>query len=146
MPQENPMSKPSSGPMSAPWWLKAWSVLAIAFGLLTLKSGGQVLFGGPEAREAAGDYVPFVLWFNFIAGFVYVVAGIGLYLGQKLATHLAIVLAAATFLVFVAFGIHVAAGYAFEMRTVIAITVRTVFWLIAAVLAVKVKRKQGYGS
>ncbi len=44
------------------------SLVAIAFGLLTLKEGGSVLFGDTAARTAAGHYVPFVLWFNFVAG------------------------------------------------------------------------------
>lgn len=30
--------------------------------------GGQVPFGGGAARVAAGDYSPFVVWFNFLAG------------------------------------------------------------------------------
>lgn len=45
------------------------TVIAIVFGLLTIKSGGSVLFVDGTAREDAGNYVPFVLWFNFLAGF-----------------------------------------------------------------------------
>ena len=48
--------------------------IAIVFGIMTIKSGGAVLFTDGEARLAAGDYVSFVLWFNFLAGFLYVVA------------------------------------------------------------------------
>lgn len=55
-------------------WL--FSILALVFGLVTLKSGGSVLFIEGETRQAAGHYVPFVLWFNFIAGFAYVAAAI----------------------------------------------------------------------
>ena len=47
----------------------ALGLLAIGFGVMTLKSGGFALFGGVEGKEFAGQYVPFVLWFNFIAGF-----------------------------------------------------------------------------
>ncbi len=32
------------------------------------------------ARVAAGNFVPFVVWFNFLAGFVYVAAGVELWL------------------------------------------------------------------
>lgn len=42
---------------------------AIGFGLLTLKSGGSVIFIDGPARLAAGNYLPFVVWFNFLAGF-----------------------------------------------------------------------------
>ena len=55
------------------------SLIAVGFGLLTIKSGGAILFGNDAARDAAGNYVPFVLWFNFLAGFAYVIAGAGLW-------------------------------------------------------------------
>ena len=35
------------------------------------------------ARQAAGHYVPFVLWFNFLAGFAYIVAGVGLWMRRR---------------------------------------------------------------
>jgi len=52
---------------SRPWWAWLAGGIAIVFGVATLLSGGQVLFGNDAARAAAGAYVPFVLWFNFIA-------------------------------------------------------------------------------
>ena len=61
----------------------AISLVAVGFGLLTIKEGGTILFGGDAARASAGNYVPFVLWFNFLAGFAYVVAGAGLWLRQR---------------------------------------------------------------
>jgi hypothetical protein len=39
----------------------AISLVAGVFGLLTLQSGGSVLFIDGEARQAAGHYVPFVV-------------------------------------------------------------------------------------
>ncbi|MEO7200530.1 MAG: hypothetical protein ABIY56_10000, partial [Dokdonella sp.] len=48
-------------------WIRVISAIAIAFGLLTIKEGGAVLFFDGAGREAAGNYVPFVLWFNFLA-------------------------------------------------------------------------------
>ena len=57
----------------------AISLVAVGFGLLTIKEGGTILFGDAAARAAAGNYVPFVLWFNFVAGFAYVFAGIELW-------------------------------------------------------------------
>ena len=68
----------------------AISLVAIGFGLLTIKEGGTILFGDEVARAAAGNYVPFVLWFNFLAGFAYVGAGAGLWLSQRWAVWLAI--------------------------------------------------------
>ena len=56
-------------------WMRVVSLIAIGFGLMTIREGGAVLFVDGAARQAAGHYVPFVLWFNFLAGFVYLVAG-----------------------------------------------------------------------
>ena len=116
-------------------WPWALSLVAVAFGLLTIKEGGTVLFGDQAARVAAGNYVPFVLWFNFLAGFAYVAAGVGLWLRQRWAAWLAIAIAAATAVTFVAFGLHVLTGGAFEPRTVVAMSLRTLIWVVIAVVA-----------
>ena len=120
----------------------AISVLGMAFGLLTIKEGGAVLFGNEAARAAAGNYVPFVLWFNFLAGFAYVAAGVGLWLQQKWALWLAVAIVAATAITFAAFGVHINAGGAYEQRTVIAMSLRTAVWVtISGFAAYAFRRK-----
>ena len=116
-------------------WMRAISVFAIGFGVLTIKEGGAVLFGNDAALAAAGSYVPFVLWFNFIAGFAYVVAGVGLWLQRSWAAWLAFVIALATALVFAVFGAYIYAGGAYEMRTVVAMSMRTIVWVAIAAIA-----------
>ena len=86
---------------------------------------------GP-ARVAAGDYVPFVLWFNFLAGFAYVIAGVGLFLWRGWAVKLSQLIALATVLVFVAFGLHILIGGSYELRTIGAMSLRSVLWLTIA--------------
>jgi hypothetical protein len=115
-------------------WVWVIFLVAVGFGLLTIKEGGTILFGDDVARAAAGNYVPFVLWFNFLAGFAYVVAGAGLWLSQRWAVWLAITIAVATFLAFAALGVHIGTGGAYELRTVVAMSLRTLAWgTIAAV-------------
>lgn len=123
---------------------KIWAISLVAsiFGLMTIKEGGTVLFGDEAARTAAGNYVPFVLWFNFIAGFAYVVAGIGLWMQQRWAARLAIAIAAATALTFTAFGIYIYSGGAYELRTVIAMSLRTLVWVVIATLATQTLRRK----
>ncbi len=104
--------------------------LAVAFGLATIVEGGSVLLGGPAARAEAGHVVPFVLAFNFAAGFVYVAAGAATLAGRAWAAWLALALASSTLLVFAAFGVHVTQGGAFEARTVVAMTMRSAFWVV----------------
>ena len=105
--------------------------VAIAFGLLTVVSGGTTLLGALEM----GAVVLFVLWFNTLAGLAYVVAGLGLWQGRRWAWPLSLAIFAATLLVFVAFGLHVAQGGAFEMRTVYAMALRSAVWGVIALLA-----------
>ncbi len=115
-------------------WVRVAGVIGALFGLLTIREGGAVLFVDGAARAAAGDFVPFVLWFNFLAGFVYVVAGTGLFYRQAWAVHTALGIALATLGVYTAFGVHVVSGGAYEMRTVVAMLLRSTVWcLIAAI-------------
>lgn len=116
------------------WGLKLAGAFGLIFGLLTIVSGGTALFGDEAARAAVGNAVPFVLWFNFIAGFFYVLAGLGLLLKRRVAVWLSIAIAVATALVLAAFGLYVAGGGLYEMRTVGAMLLRTAVWAsIAAV-------------
>ena len=111
------------------------SLVAVGFGLLTIKSGGAILFGDAATRATAGNYVPFVLWFNFVAGFAYVAAGAGLWMQQRWAAWLAVAIAVATALTFAAFGAHVYSGGAYELRTVVAMSLRTLVWATIAAIA-----------
>ncbi|MBU0751309.1 MAG: hypothetical protein KJ787_08965 [Gammaproteobacteria bacterium] len=112
--------------------LYAVAAVALIFGLMTIASGGKVLFGGDAARAAAGDYLPFVVWFNFLAGFAYVAAGAGLATGQAWAARLALYIAAATAMAFLVFGLLALTGTPFEWRTVGAMTLRTTLWTAIA--------------
>lgn len=125
----NPLSWPR------PRWIGAVAVFVILFGLLTLKEGGSVLFINGTARQAAGQYVAFVLWFNFIAGFAYVLAGAGLWMKRRWAAWLALTVFTTTVITFVAFGLHIHGGGAYEQRTVIAMSLRTLIWMIVATIA-----------
>ncbi len=111
---------------------------AVAFGLLTLLSGGKALFGTADM----GAVVPFVLWFNFVAGFAYVVGGLLLWRGHRFALPAALAILLATAMVFVAFGLRTASGGAYEMRTVGAMALRTGFWAVMAWTAWKTMTKK----
>lgn len=121
--------------------LRIAAVVAILFGIATVASGGSVLFG--EGAEGAGNYVPFIVWFNFLAGFFYVVAGVGLWLRAAWAPWLALALALLTGLAFAALGWHIGTGGAYEARTVAAMTLRLVLWSAIAALALGFDLSQG---
>jgi hypothetical protein len=108
------------------------ALLAGAFGVATIVSGGRVLFGSDATRAAAGHVVPFLHWFSFLAGFAHVGAAVGIASARRWSGMVAAGIAAATALVFLAFGLHVLAGGAFETRTVAAMTLRTGVWTAIA--------------
>jgi hypothetical protein len=118
-----------------PIWITTVAVLLCLFGILSILSGSRALFGDAEAQAAVGNAVQFVLWFNFLAGFLYVLAGIGLYCRKRWAVRLSIAIALATVLVFAAFGWYVASGHPFEIRTVAAMVLRSGVWIVVAVAA-----------
>jgi hypothetical protein len=124
-----------SGNNTRPRWAVVAAVGAVTFGILTLIAGGFALFGDAAARAAVGHAVPFVLWFNFLSGLVYVIAGIGLFLWKRWAAQLSALLAIAILAVLAAFGWHVAWGGAFEVRTVGAMILRSTVWIAIAVAA-----------
>ena len=111
------------------------TIIAFMFGLLTIKSGGSVIFIDGADRQAAGNYVPFVVWFNFLAGFVYIVAGAGLWLKKQWAAKLSVLIVVATLIVYAIFGLYILGGGLYEMRTVIAMSLRSIVWAFIAIFA-----------
>jgi hypothetical protein len=123
----------TDGVSGRPRWAIAAGILAVLFGVVTVFEGGRMLFGRPEIRASAGNIVPFVLWFNFITAFAYLMAGLGLLLWKRWAAQLSAGIAVTTLAVFAAFGVHVALGGAFEARTVGAMMLRSIVWITIAV-------------
>ncbi len=116
----------------SPKLLHVLAAVALIFGVASIFSGGQVLFGSEETRLAAGNYVPFVVWSNFFAGFFYIAGAAGLALRRSWITPLAFSIAVMTSAVFIAFGVHILMGEAYEVRTIGAMSLRSLVWLSIA--------------
>lgn len=108
--------------------------VAVVFGLLTVVSGGRALFGGVDM----GAVVPWVLWFNFLAGFAYVLAGFGLWRGVAWAKPLSIGIFAATAAVGLDFAAYALRGGVYELRTAGAMALRVAAWGWIAWVAARV--------
>lgn len=120
------------------WAVRGLAIVALAFGIATVLSGGSVLFG--DGAAAAGNFFPFVVWFNFLAGFFYVAAAVGIWRRARWAAWLAAALALLTALVFSVLGAYIAMGSLYEPRTIAAMTGRTLLWAILAALAWPLRR------
>lgn len=107
-------------------------VLAILFGGMTLVEGGVLVFGGAKALEEAGNVVPWVLYYNFAAGFVYVLTGLATLMDKPIAKKFALGLALVNLLVLISLIIYILTGGLYLQRTPVAMTVRTLFWAVQA--------------
>lgn len=121
-----------------PKWIKVISLFTVLFGMLTIKEGGAVLFT-EEGRIAAGNFVPFVLWFNFIAGFFYIIAGIAIFRLKGCSKRISSLIAISTSIVFISFLVHIFIGGAYEVRTIVAMTMRSALWITIAIIAFRSK-------
>ena len=99
------------------------AVLGI-FGLVTLVASASILFNINGVEEQAGHFVPVVVWMNFFASFLYLIATYG-FIFRKAWTPT--VLAIALVLLGIAaigFYVHVSGGGDYEQRTIGAIVFR----------------------
>jgi len=123
--------------------LKLAAAFAVVFGAMTLISGGTALFSGEETRNLFGHAVPFVLWFNFLSGLAYVLAGVGLWGKKTWAVYLSILIFMAIAGIIALFALHVFSGGAYEMRTVVALSFRCVCWLTISLIAFRFIKSEG---
>ncbi len=114
-------------------WILA--LVATIFGALTLKSAYLVLFTTGEFHQNAGNFVPFVVMFNGIAGLFYLIAGFGIFKQRKWGVRLSILIAVSTISVYGLFGLHVNNGGLYEMQTVVAMAIRSGVWSVIAIVA-----------
>lgn len=115
--------------------IKLFGGLAILFGIATIISGGNAILALHGVSRPDDAVVPFVLYFNFAAGFAYIANGTGLILRRHWAPTLAAFIAVATIIVFAGLGVWIFVGNAYETKTVIAMTLRAAFWSSASVVA-----------
>lgn len=116
--------------------------IAVLFGIVTLVSGGNALFVLHGIAKPTANIVPFVLYFNFAAGFAYIVTGAGLILLRPWSSSFALAIALATTVVFAGLGAWILAGNSFEVRTVVAMSLRAAFWWSASAVSITGSRSR----
>lgn len=118
-----------------PGIIKTAAIFSLIFGLATIFAGGSVIFDLFGMREKEGNYVLFVVWANFICGFLYIISSIGFFKRRKWTfgmLSLAFLILIATFL---SLAIWILEGNIYETKTIMAMTFRTLItlalWLVA---------------
>lgn len=114
------------------------ALLILIFGFATIISGGKALFTD-IGLKTRGNILPLVLWFNFIAGFLYILTGVLTFRLISCAKKLSILLAITNVGVLIYLLNHIYQGGLYETRTLIAMSFRTIFWILLAVYFLKSK-------
>lgn len=121
--------------------VKIIAVIVTFFGLLTIIAGGGVIFDMFGMRAKEGNYVLFVVWANFICGFLYLLAAYGLF-KRKTWTSKVLGIAVALLLVtFLGLLIWILNGNIYERKTIVAMTFRTLFTIALFILAINRRNK-----
>ena len=116
-------------------------VFLILFGLVTIFVSSSVLFDWFGMREKEGNYVPLVVWANFLCGILYLIAAFGILLDKSwvripLVTSL-IVLVLAYMNLFT----HITTGGLYETKTIFAMAFRfgiTALFLFTTIKILKI--------
>lgn len=98
--------------------LKILSIVLLLFALLTLFLSGSVIFDLFGIREKEGNYVPFVVWANFISSLLYLVAAYGLLKVKKWSAWLLFISVFILVAAFIGLKSHINSGGFYETKTV----------------------------
>ena len=120
--------------------MKKYTAIGIAafltlFGLLTVFMGGSVIFDLFGIRAIEGNYVLFVVWANWICGFLYLIAAYGLLKQKRWTSKLLFAAFLLLAITFAAFIMHIQSGGIYERKTIFAMTFRTMITLAIAIAA-----------
>lgn len=116
-------------------------VILIAFGLLTLFLSSSVIFDLFGIREKEGNYVPFIVWANFISSILYLTAAVAWIKKMKVASTLLGISTVILALGFIGLLIHVNAGGLHETKTIGAMVFRTVLTILFTIISYKSFKK-----
>lgn len=119
------------------------AIVLAGFGLLTLFLSGSVIFNLFGIRAKEGNYVPFVVWANFISSILYLVAAYGLLKIKKWSVWLLVISAVILVAAFTGLKIHISEGGLYEGKTVNAMIFRmglTILLALASYFLLKNKQ------
>lgn len=106
------------------------TVILTVFGLLTLFMSSSVIFDLFGIRAKEGNYVLFIVWANFICGWLFIFAAYGCFKSYKWATSILIFSEILIVLSFIGLFIHIKTGGIYETKTIGAMALRTILNLV----------------
>jgi len=118
------------------------AAIVVVFGLLTLFLSGSVIFDLFGIREKEGNYVPLVVWSNFISSIIYIFAAYGFIKRQTWTPAILSVSIIILIVAFIGLLIHIYLGGIYETRTIGAMIFRIIVTLIFTILAYLTIKKE----
>jgi len=113
--------------------LPAILVALSAFAILTLFLSASVIFNLFNTRENEGNYVPFIVWVNFISSIIYLIASYGLIKFKKWPTLFLVVSSVILAAAFIGLKVHISNGGIYEPKTVNAMMFRIALTIVFAI-------------
>ncbi|NOQ73392.1 MAG: hypothetical protein GQ574_15405 [Crocinitomix sp.] len=118
------------------------ATILILFGLLTLFLTSSVLLDLFGIRAKEGNYVLVVVWANFIAGILYLLAAIGILQRKTWIVKPLLVAVAVLIIGQILFFVHIVNGGLYETKTVGAMIFRVAMTVLLAIFASTIKRQE----
>lgn len=94
------------------------------FALLTLFLSSSIILDLFNIREKEGNYVPFVVWANFISSILYIIAAVGIVKLKKWPALLLLLSAIILIAAFIGLKIYISNNGIYELKTVNAMIFR----------------------
>ena len=104
--------------------LKITAIALLLFALLTLFLSSSVIFNLFGIRGKEGNYVPLVVWANFISSILYLAAAYGLFKIKKWSVWLLVISVVILVAAFIGLKLHISEGGLYEVKTVNAMIFR----------------------
>ncbi len=115
--------------------LKLSAIFLAFFGILSLFMTFSVIFDFFGIREKEGNYIPFIVYANFICSFIYLYCSYGLFTKNKYTTTCLFVASAILMVAYAGLIVHIQLGGVFELKTVKAMLARTSITILLAGLS-----------
>jgi hypothetical protein len=112
--------------------MKVSAVLVGILGVVSLFMTSSIIFDLFEIREKEGNYVPFIVYANFVCSFLYLYCSYGFFTKNRWTTILLFVAVGILILAYIALIIYIQVGGIFEMKTVKAMLGRISLTIVLA--------------
>lgn len=116
-------------------------IFLILFGGVTLFMSSSVLFDWFGIRAKEGNFVPFVVWANWVCGILYLIAASGILRNQIWVKFPLMISLIILILAYIGLFIHINNGGLYETKTIGAMAFRTVITAILLFITIKILKK-----